>query len=229
MYSFILQHKDFYDTYTVGFVDLAAIFSQCEILQCTKEHIRRMMLGRGSSSLPTRGKNRSQPSEGSNTASRPETSPVEDEDYAAHRRYSEKSIYASSISSEASSPSQREPGPTASDPTGEPRLMSSSTSGIQRGNVRANSNVWIAPKEAEKIHRRRGRPRKEPSSSQDEARRETKNRTKTGCVTCRKRKKKCTEEKPACQSCKKNSYVCVYPEPEVYMTGKEKAEEGEYR
>ncbi|KAF4126291.1 Acetyltransferase (isoleucine patch superfamily) [Geosmithia morbida] len=35
------------------------------------------------------------------------------------------------------------------------------------------------------------------------------NRTKTGCMTCRKRKKKCDETKPECQNCLKGGFVCT--------------------
>ena len=34
------------------------------------------------------------------------------------------------------------------------------------------------------------------------------NRTKTGCHTCRKRKKKCDEGKPECQNCQRGSFEC---------------------
>ncbi|KAL5333654.1 hypothetical protein BJX70DRAFT_49638 [Aspergillus crustosus] len=34
------------------------------------------------------------------------------------------------------------------------------------------------------------------------------NRTKTGCMTCRKRKKKCDEQHPACNNCIRGSFVC---------------------
>ncbi|KAM0364064.1 hypothetical protein ACHAO7_012083 [Fusarium culmorum] len=35
-------------------------------------------------------------------------------------------------------------------------------------------------------------------------------RTKTGCLTCRERRKKCDEQKPICQNCLGNSRVCIY-------------------
>lgn len=34
------------------------------------------------------------------------------------------------------------------------------------------------------------------------------NRTKTGCQTCRKRKKKCDEGKPECKNCQRGGFVC---------------------
>ncbi|KAI8948329.1 hypothetical protein F4801DRAFT_464499 [Xylaria longipes] len=34
------------------------------------------------------------------------------------------------------------------------------------------------------------------------------NRTKTGCLTCRKRKKKCDESKPECTNCVRGGFVC---------------------
>ncbi|KAB5515252.1 bacterial transferase hexapeptide [Coniochaeta sp. 2T2.1] len=38
------------------------------------------------------------------------------------------------------------------------------------------------------------------------------NRTKTGCLTCRKRKKKCDEQKPECNNCLRGGFVCAgYP------------------
>ncbi|KAF4507964.1 hypothetical protein G6O67_004407 [Ophiocordyceps sinensis] len=38
------------------------------------------------------------------------------------------------------------------------------------------------------------------------------NRTKTGCLTCRKRKKKCDEHKPECSNCVRGGFVCAgYP------------------
>lgn len=42
-----------------------------------------------------------------------------------------------------------------------------------------------------------------------------KKRTKTGCLTCRKRKKKCDEEKidGKCQACTRNFLSCCWPTP----------------
>ncbi|KAL6790905.1 hypothetical protein J3E68DRAFT_81457 [Trichoderma sp. SZMC 28012] len=36
-------------------------------------------------------------------------------------------------------------------------------------------------------------------------------RVRTGCFTCRSRKKKCDETKPACAGCKRNKLVCKWP------------------
>ena len=47
--------------------------------------------------------------------------------------------------------------------------------------------------------RPRGRPRKHPKVSQDSVTKAPKGRSKTGCITCRKRKKKCDEAKPGCE------------------------------
>ncbi|KAH7140696.1 fungal-specific transcription factor domain-containing protein [Dactylonectria macrodidyma] len=43
-------------------------------------------------------------------------------------------------------------------------------------------------------------------------------RTRTGCLTCRRRKKKCDEQKPACGGCKRNSLDCNWPtHPAVFV------------
>lgn len=75
--------------------------------------------------------------------------------------------------------------------------------------------------------RPRGRPRKHPKPSAESLTKVAKGRSKTGCITCRKRKKKCDETKPGCMNCEKNSVVCEgYPEKTTWKSGKEKAEEG---
>lgn len=50
-----------------------------------------------------------------------------------------------------------------------------------------------------KLKRPRGRPRKHPLIPHLTANKVTKGRSKTGCLTCRKRKKKCDEAKPRCK------------------------------
>jgi hypothetical protein len=62
-------------------------------------------------------------------------------------------------------------------------------------------NVPLLPLNAqigEPSKRGRGRPRKHPLPVAGTAPKTTKGRTKTGCITCRRRKKKCDEERPEC-------------------------------
>lgn len=47
------------------------------------------------------------------------------------------------------------------------------------------------------VPRKRGRPRKHPLPAPGGQLKVTKGRSKTGCITCRRRKKKCDETKPA--------------------------------
>lgn len=47
--------------------------------------------------------------------------------------------------------------------------------------------------------RPRGRPRKHPAPNLESLAKVAKGRSKTGCITCRKRKKKCDEAKPRCK------------------------------
>lgn len=69
--------------------------------------------------------------------------------------------------------------------------------------------------------RKRGRPRKHPLA---EPRKTTHTRSKTGCATCRRRKKRCDERKPSCLACEKNNVVCEGYEPkQQWRGGKEKA------
>ncbi|KAI1260229.1 hypothetical protein F5Y18DRAFT_420190 [Xylariaceae sp. FL1019] len=77
-----------------------------------------------------------------------------------------------------------------------------------------------------KVKRPRGRPRKHPLTPQLSANKIAKGRSKTGCITCRKRKKKCDEAKPRCLNCEKNAVVCEgYHEKTLWKSGREKAEE----
>ncbi|ROW07205.1 hypothetical protein VMCG_03942 [Cytospora schulzeri] len=77
-----------------------------------------------------------------------------------------------------------------------------------------------------KAKRPRGRPRKHPLTPVVTTNKVTKGRSKTGCLTCRKRKKKCDEAKPRCMNCEKNAVVCEgYPEKQIWRSGKERAAE----
>ncbi|PHH64472.1 hypothetical protein CDD81_4547 [Ophiocordyceps australis] len=79
-----------------------------------------------------------------------------------------------------------------------------------------------------KQKRPRGRPRKNNLGSclVPFSAKVTKGRSKTGCITCRKRKKKCDEAKPRCMNCEKNAVVCEgYHEKQIWKSGRERAEE----
>ncbi|KAF2012292.1 hypothetical protein BU24DRAFT_353594 [Aaosphaeria arxii CBS 175.79] len=83
----------------------------------------------------------------------------------------------------------------------------------------------ISPTEPVRIRRGRGRPRLYPPRSPTTSK-ATKARSKTGCTTCRKRKKKCDETKPFCLSCQKNNIHCEgYKPVEIWKSGKERAAE----
>ncbi|KAI9787624.1 MAG: hypothetical protein M1839_000155 [Geoglossum umbratile] len=75
--------------------------------------------------------------------------------------------------------------------------------------------------------RPRGRPRKHPvAPASSSVQKTTKGRSKTGCITCRRRKKKCDETKPECLNCQKNAVVCEgYPEKTFWQPGKQRSEE----
>ncbi|KAE8156561.1 fungal-specific transcription factor domain-containing protein [Aspergillus tamarii] len=54
------------------------------------------------------------------------------------------------------------------------------------------------------------------ASPQFPALRPRKGRTKTGCVCCRLRRKKCDERKPQCSSCARLSLICTWPDPNEF-------------
>lgn len=64
--------------------------------------------------------------------------------------------------------------------------------------------------------RKRGRPRKHPVA---ETRKTAHTRSKTGCATCRRRKKRCDERKPSCLACEKNNVECEGYEPKRQWRG----------
>ncbi|KAF2746944.1 hypothetical protein M011DRAFT_403701 [Sporormia fimetaria CBS 119925] len=82
----------------------------------------------------------------------------------------------------------------------------------------------ISPTEPAR-RRGRGRPRVHPPKSPISSSK-AKARSKTGCTTCRKRKKKCDETRPFCLSCQKNNIHCEgYKPVEIWKSGKERAAE----
>ncbi|KPM39700.1 hypothetical protein AK830_g6877 [Neonectria ditissima] len=51
-------------------------------------------------------------------------------------------------------------------------------------------------------------------------------RSRTGCFTCRRRKKKCNEEKPVCSGCKRNKLECHWPtEPSNSSSSQKRADD----
>ncbi|KXT17793.1 hypothetical protein AC579_5328 [Pseudocercospora musae] len=75
--------------------------------------------------------------------------------------------------------------------------------------------------------KKRGRPRKHPIVEQ---RKTSHARSKTGCGTCRRRKKKCDETKPVCQNCEKNNVVCDgYELPQQWRSGKQRSQQSFFR
>ncbi|KAJ5601871.1 hypothetical protein N7510_011405 [Penicillium lagena] len=86
-----------------------------------------------------------------------------------------------------------------------------------------SATVETVPGASVAVPRKRGRPRKHPLPTPGGQVKVTKGRSKTGCITCRRRKKKCDETKPACLNCQKNAVVCEgYPPKEIWKSGRQK-------
>ncbi|KAJ6103439.1 hypothetical protein N7486_005866 [Penicillium sp. IBT 16267x] len=45
-----------------------------------------------------------------------------------------------------------------------------------------------------------------------------KQRVRTGCLTCRKRRRKCDEQKPRCANCEVKGFTCKYGSDLAFMT-----------
>lgn len=76
------------------------------------------------------------------------------------------------------------------------------------------------------VPRKRGRPRKHPLPTPGGQMKAAKGKSKTGCITCRRRKKECDETKPDCLNCQKNAVVCEgYPPKDIWKSGNQKMEE----
>ncbi|SCU79806.1 LAME_0B00430g1_1 [Lachancea meyersii CBS 8951] len=56
--------------------------------------------------------------------------------------------------------------------------------------------------------------------------RSTRKRSTTGCLTCRRRRKKCDERKPVCGGCERNFLPCVWPENNEKRRRSRKTEAG---
>ncbi|PKY08264.1 hypothetical protein P168DRAFT_246682 [Aspergillus campestris IBT 28561] len=98
-----------------------------------------------------------------------------------------------------------------------------SLSGVETPMAHATTDTTAAPVH---VPRKRGRPRKHPLPVPGGQLKITKGRSKTGCITCRRRKKKCDETKPACLNCQKNAVVCEgYPPKEIWKSGRQKLED----
>ncbi len=83
---------------------------------------------------------------------------------------------------------------------------------VEDGIIFSNLNAApLTPSEASvatgQKKRSRGRPRKHPIAPATTGSKITKGRSKTGCITCRKRKKKCDEAKPRCKKLQVRSSI----------------------
>jgi hypothetical protein len=67
------------------------------------------------------------------------------------------------------------------------------------GSIQTHESAPQGVMDQPKPKRPRGRPRKHPLVPNIVPNKVTKGRSKTGCLTCRKRKKKCDEAKPRCK------------------------------
>ena len=136
---------------------------------------------------------------------------------------------------------------SCSSPTSQSTMPNTPMGGIKIEEVESDeNNIKALPSSSASptqppIKRSRGRPRKNPLISPDTKLSKT-GRTRTGCLTCRKRKKKCDENKPECPSpvllmvgdstdssagnnCRRNSYICEgYRQRVFWQSGEQKAE-----
>ena len=91
--------------------------------------------------------------------------------------------------------------------------------------VKAESEILQGTEGAVNAARKRGRPRKHPLAPPPGFAKAGKCRSKTGCITCRRRKKKCDEAKPHCLNCQKTAVVCEgYPVKAIWQSGKQRAD-----
>lgn len=96
-----------------------------------------------------------------------------------------------------------------------PKLEPLEDDELRLDEVKEAPSDFLAPNGTEatpvKAKRPRGRPRKHPLTAIVTTNKITKGRSKTGCLTCRKRKKKCDEAKPRCELHNHNVKTFVSP------------------
>ncbi|MCJ1294931.1 Maltose acetyltransferase [Xylographa carneopallida] len=82
----------------------------------------------------------------------------------------------------------------------------------ENGNGSLNRETFASPEEEDQHRQQYGdySGSRQPMSDAERKRRKRvfSNRTKTGCMTCRKRKKKCDELHPECNNCLRGGFVC---------------------
>ncbi|KAF2435999.1 hypothetical protein EJ08DRAFT_691893 [Tothia fuscella] len=99
-------------------------------------------------------------------------------------------------------------------------LMETKTESLPEGSIKAASTGSLDQSSGPVARRPRGRPRKHPKTSPMSNQKQPKGRSKTGCITCRRRKKKCDETRPACLHCQKNNVHCEGYPPKDYWQGR---------
>ncbi|KAL4891715.1 sexual development transcription factor rosa [Aspergillus ambiguus] len=67
----------------------------------------------------------------------------------------------------------------------------------------------------------------EPTEDMEEPKTKANQRSRSGCFTCRVRRKKCDEEKPTCKSCSKLSLKCDYKPPKWWASVEQRRQQKE--
>ncbi|KAL9527185.1 putative acetyltransferase [Sphaerulina musiva] len=111
------------------------------------------------------------------------------------------------------SPARGPPGPAPPAPRPETEAaLAAQVAQVQQfsGHAQTRPGSSGSPEEAQARQRSHPHGSEQGQSVDDRSKRKRNfsNRTKTGCHTCRKRKKKCDEGKPYCQNCARGSFEC---------------------